>query len=131
MDAETAFGVQDIYAGLTPAEGRGQKQDWPERGVGLQCGSAKPWPAAHGALECLWPIKVVQSWTEVTGLYTSVFLSCWCGLPLKGHVLGWKAGWLSTAVRLAHLHVRHTCFSFSRRQRSKRQFREMNSFSLL
>lgn len=92
MDAGTAFGVQGICEGLTPVEGRGQKQDWVGREVKKQYRSAKPWSAAHGAWECLWPIEVVQSWAKVTGLYTLVFLSHWCGLPFKGHVLG---GWLA------------------------------------
>lgn len=33
-DAETESGVQDIYEGLTPVEGRGWTQDWAEREVG-------------------------------------------------------------------------------------------------
>lgn len=40
VDAETESGIQDIYEGLTPVEGRGQMQDWarekPSGNRGLQ-----------------------------------------------------------------------------------------------
>lgn len=52
VDAETEFGVQDIYEGLTPVEGRRQEQDCEEGEVKLQYRSAQPWPAPHG----LWSV---------------------------------------------------------------------------
>lgn len=69
--------MRDIYEGLTPVEGRGQKQGGVEGGASCPVGLRESWPSLQGASECLWPITVVQAWTEIIGPLYPISVSHW------------------------------------------------------
>lgn len=95
VDAETEFGVQDIYEGLTPVEGRGQTQDWAEGEVGRQQRSAKPRPAPQELWSVYGPSELSSLWLKRLGFIPLASSATRVDCLSKGMFLG--VGWLSVA----------------------------------
>lgn len=117
-DAELKFGVRDIYEGLTPVEGRGQKQGGAEGGASCPVGlwslgrHSRELQSVYGPLE--WSRLGLK---ELGPCPPSPSVSG-CGLPFEGRVLKGGPGrpcrpWRLSAHRtlVVHLHAHHPFLS--------------------